>query len=211
MVRDLPDLLPEKSTKLATADNAGQKSKETGKAAQERVMAMMRQKQRNFATSIDQSEATRTEAKMDEECIICRCDDADGQNNGPLGYLGHVQRSRVAQMRAVFEADDSNNPLFFLLLLVLFVSFLYFCQRKKEHRQQRATSNNTNIMGEAVFRCGGRQFVVAFAWSSGRQLLLADGFVADSLLLWVTVLLPIACCCCCAERWRQSACCCCNK
>jgi hypothetical protein len=63
-------------------------------------------------------------AKMDEECIICRCDDADGQNNGPLGYLGHVQRSQVAGMRAVFEADDSNNPLFFLLLLVLFVSFL---------------------------------------------------------------------------------------
>jgi hypothetical protein len=93
MLRDLPDLLPEKRTKLAMADNTGQKSKETGKAAQERVMAMMRQKQRNFAASIDQSEATTTEAKMDEECIICRCDDADGQNNGPLGYLLDTYRN----------------------------------------------------------------------------------------------------------------------
>ena len=40
------------------------------------------------------------EAASDDEenlCIICKCDDADG-HNGPVGYLGHVQRSRVAQL-----------------------------------------------------------------------------------------------------------------
>jgi len=30
-------------------------------------------------------------------CIICKCDDEDG-DNGPMGYLGHVQRSRVCQL-----------------------------------------------------------------------------------------------------------------
>jgi hypothetical protein len=47
----------------------------------------------------------------DEEgdlCIICRCDDTDGENNGPLGYLGHVQRSRYAEMRSSNEASSSN-------------------------------------------------------------------------------------------------------
>ena len=50
---------------------------------------------------------------MDNEadlCIICRCDDADGENNGPLGYLGHVQRSRMLQMRAVGEWSGQDAP-----------------------------------------------------------------------------------------------------
>jgi hypothetical protein len=70
MLRDLPDLLPEKRTKLAMADNTGQKSKETGKAAQERVMAMMRQKQRNFAASIDQSEATKLKLRWMKSALF---------------------------------------------------------------------------------------------------------------------------------------------
>mmetsp|Transcript_11499 Transcript_11499/g.25659 ORF Transcript_11499/g.25659 Transcript_11499/m.25659 type:complete len:3095 (-) Transcript_11499:90-9374(-) len=111
MLKGLPDLWPVKRTKQAGADSAGQKSKEAGKAAQKRMMAMMMAKQRNFAATIDPSEAATPEAKMDEECIICRCDDADGENNGPLGYLGHVQRSRVAQMRAIQEADDGDSAL----------------------------------------------------------------------------------------------------
>ena len=49
---------------------------------------------------------------MDDDenlCIICRCDDADG-DNGPMGYLGHVQRSRVLQLesRALF-ANAANS------------------------------------------------------------------------------------------------------
>jgi len=111
MLRGLPDLWPVKRAKLATADSAGQKSKEAGKAAQKRIMEMMMAKQRNFAANMDPGEAATPEVKMDEECIICRCDDADGENNGPLGYLGHVQRSRVAQMRAIQEADDGDSVL----------------------------------------------------------------------------------------------------
>lgn len=110
MLRDLPELWPEKRSKSASGDNSGPKGKEAGKEAQRRVMEMMMLKQRNFAATIAPSE-TAPEAKLEEECIICRCDDADGENNGPLGYLGHVQRSRVAQMRAVLEAREHSNPL----------------------------------------------------------------------------------------------------
>lgn len=111
MLRSLPDLWPAKRAKLAPVDTAGQKSKEAGKAAQRRIMEMMMQKQKNFAASIDPEEAATPEVKVDEECIICRCDDADGENNGPLGYLGHVQRSRVSQMRAVQESEENDSPL----------------------------------------------------------------------------------------------------
>lgn len=108
MLHGLPEMWPVKRDKSAGDTKANDKSKEARKAAQERVMKMMKQKQAAFAATIVPT--TGGESKMDEDdedadlCIICRCDDADGENNGPLGYLGHVQRSRVAQMRAVNEA-----------------------------------------------------------------------------------------------------------
>ena len=83
------------------------------------VLEMMKKKQAAFAATITSSSSgqdNRVDEGDDEEsdlCIICRCDDADGENNGPLGYLGHVQRSRVAQTRALNEAAararDSND------------------------------------------------------------------------------------------------------
>ena len=52
-----------------------------------------------------------TEADTGEECIICRCEDADGEINGPLGYLGHEQRSWVMQLRPVAEETNPNASL----------------------------------------------------------------------------------------------------
>ena len=86
------------------------KGREARKAAQQRVMEMMKKKQEAFVKTLAPSETGTDGAdKMDDGedadlCIICRCDDADGENNGPLGYLGHVQRSRAAQIRASTEA-----------------------------------------------------------------------------------------------------------
>lgn len=116
MLDNLPDLWPqEKRTGKqsgvgAAADgttmSASQKNKEAGKEAQRRVMELMMRKQRNFAATMeDTKDAVESATCADEECIICRCDDADGEINGPLGYLGHVQRSRASQMRSVLEAE----------------------------------------------------------------------------------------------------------
>ena len=117
MLNNLPDLWPQergsanKPAATAAADSAAmsasQKNKEAGKEAQRRVMELMVLKQRKFAETIDDDNdaaGTETDGVREEECIICRCDDSSGIN-GPLGYLGHVQRSRVSQMRAVLEAD----------------------------------------------------------------------------------------------------------
>lgn len=110
MLSNLTDLWPnpidEPSQKK---DKTDEKKKERGKAAQLKMLEMMRKKQSAFVASMgpeDEKKDAKT-AEADEEadlCIICRCDDADGENNGPLGFLGHVQRSRVAQMRACCEA-----------------------------------------------------------------------------------------------------------
>jgi hypothetical protein len=79
------------------------KGREARKAAQQRVMEMMKKKQEAFVKTLAPSETgTGGVDKMDDGedadlcSIICRCDDTDGENNGPLGYLGHVQRSRAA-------------------------------------------------------------------------------------------------------------------
>ena len=57
--------------------------------------------QKSFAASISSQygDAVRKNLIDDSEnlCIICKCDDANGEN-GPMGYLGHVQRSRVCQL-----------------------------------------------------------------------------------------------------------------
>ena len=115
MLSNLADLWP-KPMDEATREQgkADEKKKERGKAAQQKMLEMMRKKQSAFVASMGPEEE-KPDAKAtekDEEadlCIICRCDDADGENNGPLGFLGHVQRSRVAQMRACCEM--TSKPL----------------------------------------------------------------------------------------------------
>jgi hypothetical protein len=83
----------------------------------------MKKQQANFAASLASQDddkggagvARKLDLGVEEEeededlCIICRCDDADGENNGPLGFLGHVQRSRSLQIRAVNESRTSSN------------------------------------------------------------------------------------------------------
>jgi len=115
MMKDLPDLWPKFRAKSPSPDKINDKSKEARKAHQKRVMDMMKKKQADFAATIAPSDAPSgaESSEKDNEtdlCIICRCDDADGENNGPLGYLGHVQRSRMLQMRAVGEWSGQNAP-----------------------------------------------------------------------------------------------------
>ena len=45
-------------------------------------------------------------------CIICRCEDAN-KDNGPMGYFGHVRRSRVLQLesRAIHTDVGSSDTL----------------------------------------------------------------------------------------------------
>lgn len=102
MLRGLRDLWPAKRAKTPVTESSATKSKEAGKAAQRKMLERMKKMQTKFASSIGSVEDTAEKA-VEEECIICRCDDADGESNGPLGYLGHVQRSRVLQMRSVQE------------------------------------------------------------------------------------------------------------
>lgn len=114
MLADLPDLWPKPEEETPEKSSAGDaKNKERGKAAQKRMLEMMRKKQSAFqATMAPTENQDNKDADKEEEadlCIICRCDDADGENNGPLGFLGHVQRSRVAQMRACCEAIGKAN------------------------------------------------------------------------------------------------------
>jgi hypothetical protein len=113
MLTNLPDLWPKHRDKTPEKSLAADENKERGKAAQERMLAMMRKKQSAFQATMAPSDNVDNKVDdMDEEadlCIICRCDDADGENNGPLGFLGHVQRSRVSQMRACSEAISKAN------------------------------------------------------------------------------------------------------
>jgi hypothetical protein len=115
MLHGIPDLWPKEDQKTEPdeSEKISMKSKEARKAAQKRVMDMMKEKQNAFAATIAPSDpATSNKMDVDNEegdlCIICRCDDTDGENNGPLGYLGHVQRSRYAQMRLSSEASSTN-------------------------------------------------------------------------------------------------------
>jgi hypothetical protein len=106
MLANLPELWPGRETE-SSADVSGlsaakKKSEEAQKAAKTRALMKMKKLQSSFAASISSQFDGDSEKKLvddDEEnlCIICRCDDADG-DNGPMGYLGHVQRSRVSQL-----------------------------------------------------------------------------------------------------------------
>ena len=125
MFANLPDLWPgtndDSSTDAASSSGANEKMKETQKAAQAKAMARMKKLQSKFAASMssqftDESEKKLVDDNEENLCIICKCDDADG-DNGPMGYLGHVQRSRVAQLasKSIIDqtgasgSDDLNN------------------------------------------------------------------------------------------------------
>jgi len=111
MLQNLRDLWPKHDADTQANDSAGltAKSREARKAAQMRVMQKMKAQQAKFAATVTTGgKGTYDGGKgsVDEEsdlCIICRCDDDDGENNGPLGYLGHIQRSRALQLRSQFE------------------------------------------------------------------------------------------------------------
>ncbi len=113
MLSNLPDLWPKPvDNNQQKESSAKEESKKRGKLAQQRMLEMMRKKQSAFSATMETSESGGNEESKEQEedlCIICRCDDADGENNGPLGYLGHVQRSRVAQMRACSEGIGKTS------------------------------------------------------------------------------------------------------
>ena len=119
MLANLSDLWPveidDASSGPGDADRMSAKSREARKAAQRRAMERMMKAQSSFAASLSvENGGTEldAEAEDDEEadlCIICRCDDTDGENNGPLGFLGHVQRSRALQLRSSAEASQLSS------------------------------------------------------------------------------------------------------
>jgi len=119
MLENLPDLWPteESANQNNEQDNMGEKNREARKAAQLRIMERMKKQQASFAASMAADEKVSfgdSSGNVDEEadlCIICRCDDEDGENNGPLGYLGHVQRSRSLQLRSHTECLGSSSKI----------------------------------------------------------------------------------------------------
>lgn len=112
MLRNLPELWPKPREHTESPDKGNAKNKAVGKAAQQRAMEKMKQRQTAFSESaFSDTETKLNELQPDDQeadlCIICRCDDVDVENNGPLGYLGHVQRSRLLTM--ISSTDSSNN------------------------------------------------------------------------------------------------------
>ena len=112
MLADLPELWPTDKTEATAQDLSSAKKKERGKAAQLMMMERMRRKQLQFAESMGPTASQvedESKSRESELCIICRCDDADGENNGPIGYLGHVQRSRNASLRMPLEVIEGHS------------------------------------------------------------------------------------------------------
>lgn len=109
MLDNIPDLWPVVGdVNLSSPDKSTPKSSEAAKAAQQRQMEKIRRMQEKFAATIQPTEDKSSRQKGDPDvdlCIICRCDDVDTERNGPIGYLGHVQRSRLSQLRAQNEAE----------------------------------------------------------------------------------------------------------
>jgi hypothetical protein len=105
MLAGLPELWPGTHADSPSIDASGksaasEKNKEAQKAAQARALAKMKKLQSSFAASIANNDSEKPlvdDADEENLCIICKCDDADG-DNGAMGYLGHVQRSRVAML-----------------------------------------------------------------------------------------------------------------
>ncbi len=119
MLENIPDIWPSQDTNSSDCSDAvsNDKSRETMKAAQMRAIERMKKQQASFMKSISNDEQVGiTTKESDEEadlCIICRCDDKDGENNGPMGFLGHVQRSRTMQLRSHNQSFlcSSSMPL----------------------------------------------------------------------------------------------------
>ncbi len=116
MLDNLPDLWPSNETisDRNGQGTTGEKNREARKAAQMRIMEKMKRQQASFAASMakDEKSGYGNASSVDNEadlCIICRCDDEDGENNGPLGYLGHVQRSRTLQLRCQKECQGHKD------------------------------------------------------------------------------------------------------
>ena len=55
--------------------------------------------------SFDISDMDPMEDEEEDVFIICRCSDKDEHNNDPLGFLGHMQRSRCLQVRNNVEIN----------------------------------------------------------------------------------------------------------
>ena len=116
MLDNLPDLWPSKDSSAADSNGvtSNAKSREAMKAAQMRVIERMKKQQASFVASMSNDEKLGISTKESDEeanlCIICRCDD-NGGNNGPMGFLGHVQRSRTMQLRSQNQSVHSMNKL----------------------------------------------------------------------------------------------------
>lgn len=115
MLENLPELWPSEE-KMQTDDDlqVSEKNRKARKAAQMRIMERMKKQQESFAASMGEDEKVSfgESGNIDEEadlCIICRCDDNDGESNGPLGYLGHIQRSRTLQLRNQNEISSLSR------------------------------------------------------------------------------------------------------
>jgi len=110
MLANLPNLWPkEDSFSDNNKDSIDAVNRENRKAAQMRVLEKMKQKQATFAAiAAKEIEANNCDDVDNESdlCIICRCDD---ENSGPLGYLGHIQRSRNTQLRCRTENEIIGN------------------------------------------------------------------------------------------------------
>ncbi len=117
MLENLPDLWPSKDSNVTDSHEVANndKNREAMKAAQMRAMERMKKQQATFVASISQDEKVGISTKNSNEesnlCIICRCDDCDGENNGPMGFLGHVQRSRTLQLRSNTQSLESSNNI----------------------------------------------------------------------------------------------------
>lgn len=115
MLENLPDLWPCDETNAVDSNDTSlnNKNRETMKAAQIRAIEKMKKQQASFMLSITSDEKLGMTTKNAEEetdlCIICRCDDNDGENNGPLGFLGHVQRSRTLQLRCLNQSIQDKD------------------------------------------------------------------------------------------------------
>ena len=122
MISNLPNLWPVRKDQSSSHNTSSDKKMPSSKsreaqAARARIFEKMRRRQKEFAACIAisddvQKKQTNLIDSCDDEgdlCIICKCDDTDGDNNGPLGYLGHVQRSRVLQLRGMNEVMNGDE------------------------------------------------------------------------------------------------------
>jgi hypothetical protein len=108
------DLWPQGKDETPDTNDLKAKNREARLAAQKRILDNMKKKQQSFiAQMTDAEESVMDDSKRSQGdtdlCIICRCDDTDGEHYAPLGYLGYVQRSRQSQLRSFIDNNNNNN------------------------------------------------------------------------------------------------------